>query len=95
MKKVLLTCLILVAFSSIAGAFSVPKKADIGGDKVKLNQCLMEEGKKQLASGNLTQDTLKDVAKDVATACATKLALKGSNDETVELATDVLQTLLK
>ncbi len=94
MKKLLVVSLVALTMATSAGAFSLPK-ADIGGDKIKLNKCLMEEGQKQLLAGNLRKDTIEPVAKDVAATCATKLALKGNNAETVKLATEMLKNLVK
>ena len=94
MKKFMVVSLVALTMATSAGAFSLPK-ADIGGDKVKLNKCLMEEGQKQLVAGKLTKDTIEPVAKDVAATCATKLALKGNNEATVKLATEVLKKLVK
>ena len=94
MKKFMVVSLLALTMATSAGAFSLPK-ADVGGDKIKLNKCLMEEGQKQLLAGKLTKDTIEPVAKDVAATCATKLALKGSNEETVKLAAEVLKKLVK
>ena len=94
MKKLLVVSLVALTMATSAGAFSLPK-ADVGGDKIKLNKCLMEEGQKQLLAGKLTKNTIEPVAKDVAATCATKLALKGSNEETVKLAAEVLKKLVK
>ena len=94
MKKLLVVSLVALTMATSAGSFSLPK-ADMGGDKIKLNKCLMEEGQKQLLAGKLTKDTIEPVAKDVAATCTTKLALKGSNEATVKLATEVLKKLVK
>ena len=94
MKKFMVVSLIALTMATSAGAFSL-SKADIGGDKVKLNKCLMEEGQKQLLTGKLTKDTVEAVAKDVAATCTAKLALKGNNAETVKLAIEVLRKLVK
>ena len=94
MKKVLVATLIALTMATSANAFSLPK-ADIGTEKVKLNKCLMEEGQKQLLAGKLTKDTVESAAIEVAATCTTKLALKGNNEATVKLATEVLKKLVK
>ena len=94
MKKVLLAALISMSVVTTAGAFGLPK-ADLGGDKIKLNKCLMEEGQKALTTGKLTPNTVKQVAEDAAKTCAVKLALKSDNAANVELAISVMEKLVK
>ena len=95
MKKLFLTGLFALALAvSSANALSL-KKPDLGSDKVKLNKCLMDEGKAQLLSGNLTQANIKEVAKEISKICATKLALQDTDPATIELATTILQGLVK
>lgn len=94
MKKLLALCFIALTVSTNAGAFSLPK-ADIDGNKIKLNKCLAEEGQKQLIAGKLTKANIDAVAKDIATICATKLALNTNDTATVELATEVLKKIVK
>ena len=94
MKKFVAITLLALTVTTSASALSLPK-ADMNADKVKLNKCLMEEGQRQLLAGKLTKDTVSTVAKDVAKTCTTKLALKGNDAETVQLATEVLKKLVK
>ena len=68
---------------------------NVDSSKVRLHTCLMEEGQKQLANGSLTTGTLTSIAKEISAICVAKLALNGSSTETVQLATEVLKTLVK
>jgi len=95
MKKLLVVILVALTVATSADAFSLSKVKKAGGDKIKLSKCLMDEGKEQLLAGKLTKDTIKPVAKDIAATCATKLALKGSNEKVVKLATEILKKLVK
>ena len=94
MKK--LSAISLIALAVLVSACSLSSQnTNTSGEKLTLKACLMSEAQKQVANGRLADSTLTSLAKEIATTCATKLALGGTSDETVQLATQVLKTFVQ
>ena len=92
MKKFLSLLAVSLLVSTTASAFSL---GNVAADPktLKLQACLTQEAKKELAKGTLTSANVEAKAAEIAAICAASTSME-VNPEVLKLATTTLKSLM-